>query len=100
MPPNIIIGEDVMMAPQVFVLAHNHEFKDTERPMRLQGVIPTKPTVIEDDVWIGRQVLMTPGRTIRKGSIIAAGTVLTKDFPEHSIVGGNPGKLIRSRKHG
>ena len=52
---------------------------------------------IEDDVWIGRNVLMTPGRHIAKGSIIAAGCVLTKDFPEYSIIGGNPGKFIRSR---
>ena len=41
---------------------------------------------------------MTTGRTVKKGSIIAARCVLTKDFPEYSIVGGNPSKLIRSRK--
>ena len=40
---------------------------------------------------------MTPGRRVRKGSIIAAGSVLTKDFPEYSIVGGNPARLIKSR---
>jgi maltose O-acetyltransferase len=54
-------------------------------------------TVIEDDVWIGMNVLITPGRYIKKGSIIAAGCVLCKNFPEYSIIGGNPSKLIKSR---
>ncbi len=63
-----------------------------------QGFSPAKPTVIGSDVWIGRDVLMTPGRRISDGTIIAGGCVLTKDFPEYSIVGGNPSRLIRSRK--
>lgn len=97
-PSNTIIGDYVMMGPNCHILAQNHNFKDTETPMMYQGFLRNYQTVIEDDVWIGRNVLMTPGRHIAKGSIIAAGCVLTKDFPEYSIVGGNPGKLIRSRK--
>lgn len=96
-PANLKIGKDVMMAPRVFILDSNHKFDNIDIPMRVQGVEGASPAIIEDDVWIGRQVLMTPGRHIKKGSIIAAGAVLTKDFPEYSIVGGNPSKLIRSR---
>ena len=55
-------------------------------------------TIIEDDVWIGMNVLMTPGRHIRTGSIVGAGCLLCKDFPEYSIIGGNPSKLIKTRK--
>ena len=62
-----------------------------------QGHTPILPTVVEDDVWIGRDVLITPGRTIKRGSIVAAGCVLCKNFPEYSVIGGNPSKLIRSR---
>jgi len=62
-----------------------------------QGMTEKKQTIIEDDVWLGVRVILTPGRTVKKGSVIAAGCVLTKDFPEYSIVGGNPGKLIKSR---
>lgn len=62
-----------------------------------QGLAPKLQTIIEDDVWIGRDVLMTPGRVIQKGSIIAGGCVLCKNFPEYSVVGGNPSKLIKSR---
>lgn len=57
-----------------------------------------KTTQIGNDVWIGRDVHMTPGRTIADGSIIAMASVLTKDFPPYSVVGGNPAKLIKSRK--
>jgi maltose O-acetyltransferase len=63
-----------------------------------QGLDSQCQTVIGDDVWIGRDVLMTPGRKIADGTIIAGGCVLTKDFEPYSIVGGNPGKLIRLRK--
>lgn len=98
-PNDTIIGNDVMMGPNTYILVHNHAFDRTDITMREQGIYERKQTIIEDDVWIGRDVLMTPGRTIKKGSIIGAGCVLTKDFPEYSIVGGNPSKLIRNRKN-
>lgn len=98
LPREIEIGENVMMGPECFFLSANHEYKNTNVPMRIQGNSGHKKTIIEDDVWIGRQVLIMPGRTIKKGSIVAAGCVLTKDFPEYSIIGGNPSRLIKSRK--
>lgn len=98
LPRNIEIGNDVMMGPECFFLSANHAFDNTQIPMRLQGNSGHKKTIIEDDVWIGRQVIITPGRIIKKGSIIAAGCVLSKDFPEYSIIGGNPCRLIRSRR--
>lgn len=98
-PNNTIIGKYVMMAPDVHIVANNHNFSDTEKPMCFQGSPSNPPvTVIEDDCWIGVRVVMTPGRHVKKGSIVAAGAVLTKDFDEYSIVGGNPAKLIRKRK--
>ena len=96
-PGNTIIGDNVMMGPNCYILGRNHAFNRTDIPMIEQGFTESKPTVIGDDVWIGREVLMTPGRTIKKGTIIAGGTVLCKDFDEYSIVGGNPSRLIRSR---
>lgn len=97
-PNNIIIGRNVMMGPNCYILATNHVFNSVEIPMNKQGIVKGKITIINDDVWIGRNVLMTTGRHIKKGSIIAMGSVLTKDFPEYAIVGGNPAKLIRFRK--
>ncbi|WP_237040436.1 acyltransferase [Phocaeicola faecalis] len=98
-PSNIIIGKYVMMGPNVYILSQNHSFNRTDIPMYLQGYIKSYArTTIEDDCWIGRNVTMTPGRHISKGCIIGACALLSKDFPEYSVVGGNPAKLIKMRK--
>ena len=96
-PGDTIIGKYVMMGPNCTIFSLNHQSCDISRPMMLQGFTSKKQTIIEDDVWIGQNVMMTPGRHISRGSIIAAGCVLTKDYPEYSVIGGNPSRLIRSR---
>lgn len=96
-PSDTIIGNNVNMGPKVFILSRNHRFDRTDVTIQSQGYYPDQQTVIEDDVWIGREVTMTPGRNIKKGTIIGACCLLCKDFPEYSIVGGNPSRLIRSR---
>ncbi len=96
-PSDTIIGNDVMMGPNVIIFASNHKYDRIDIPMNIQGTSMSKQTIIEDDVWIGSHVIMTPGRTIRKGTIIATGTVLIKDFPAYSIIGGNPSQLIKRR---
>ena len=89
-----------MMAPEVHIVANNHTFSDTEKPMCFQGSVEGKtPTIIDDDCWIGLRVIMTPGLHIGKGCILAAGSVVTKDVEPYSIVGGNPAKLIKNRKN-
>lgn len=97
-PNGTIIGDYVMMGPNCFILDINHNFSDVTKPMALQGMIEKKITIIENDVWIGRDVHITPGRHISTGSIIGMASVLTKDFPAYSIVGGAPAKLIKMRK--
>lgn len=97
-PSNTKIGNYVMMGPNCYILPHNHKFDRLDIPMCKQGLSPKLQTVIEDDVWIGRDVVMTPGRTIKKGSIVGARCLLCKDFTEYAIIGGNPSKLIRYRK--
>jgi maltose O-acetyltransferase len=95
---NTIIGEDVMMGPKCYFLESRHKFDRTDISMREQGKVKyCEQVIIEDDVWIGREVMIIGSRIIKKGSIIGARTMLTKSFPEYSIVGGNPPKLIRSR---
>lgn len=96
-PKNTIIGNDVMIGPDCYIFRLNHKFDRTDIPMRLQGFSEIKQTIIEDDVWIGRNVTIMPGRRIKKGSIVGACCLLCKDFPEYSVIGGNPSKLIKSR---
>ena len=96
-PSSIVIGDNVMMGPNVYIFEINHKYDRIDIPMNQQGHTEKKKVVVGDDVWIGAFAKILPGRTIKRGSIIAAGTVLVKDFPEYSIVGGNPSMLIKSR---
>lgn len=93
----IRIGDNVRIAPGVQMIAANHRFENTERPITEQG-LEFKPIVIEDDVWVAGRVIITAGVTIGTGSVLAAGAVVTRDVAPWSIVGGVPAKLIKSRK--
>lgn len=97
-PNGSIIGKDVMMGPNCYVHTINHKYDRLDIPMNQQGATEPLPVTIGDDVWIGQNVTIMRGRSIATGSIIAANCVLTKDFPPYSIVGGNPSRLIKSRK--
>ncbi len=97
-PNNIIIGSDVMMAPKVTILNTNHVYDKIDVPMRLQKSLTTAQLHIGDDVWIGRNVIILPSVTkIGNGAIVGAGSVVTKNVEEYSIIGGNPAKKIKSR---
>ena len=96
-PSDTSIGENVLMGPNLYVFRRNHEFTKKDLLIRQQGYQKPKKTYIEDDVWIGSNCVFTPGRTISKGCVIAANSVVTKDFEEYSVIGGNPAKLIKKR---
>ena len=96
-PNNIIIGNYVMMGPNAYILNSNHNFGNREIPMMFQGFTEKTVPIIDDDVWIGVNVTITPGRHLSRGTIVGAGSVVTKDFPEYSIIGGNPARIIRER---
>lgn len=94
----ITIGKYVMMGPETVIYTENHSTARTDIPMQQQGFEKPEPVVIEDDVWIGRRVIILPGVTIKKGSVIAAGAVVTKDVPAYSVVAGVPAKVVKVRK--
>lgn len=93
----LTVGDDVRMGPNVIIYTHNHRFESTDVPLFRQG-LDYAPVKIEDDVWLGARVTILPGVTIGRGSIIAAGAVVTKDVPPYAIMGGVPAKQIGSRK--
>ncbi|HLY31709.1 MAG TPA: acyltransferase [Ktedonobacterales bacterium] len=92
----IEIGDDVMMGPRVSLYAENHNFEDVTHTMKSQGV-KRETIVIEDDCWLGSHSVILAGVRIGHGSIIAAGSVVSRDVPPYSICGGVPAKVIRSR---
>jgi acetyltransferase-like isoleucine patch superfamily enzyme len=95
---NVKIGNYVLIARRTQILGKTHQFTDTNVPMVLQKGDTLGQSIIEDDVWIGLNVIIMPNITIKKGCIIAAGAVLTKNTEEYGIYGGVPAKLIRKRK--
>lgn len=94
----VTIGNDVMFAQNVVLSGLNHGYEDVNLPPSLQKV-ETKPIVVEDEVWIGANAVVTAGVTIGKHAIVAAGCVVVKDVPPYSIVGGNPGRLLKQYNH-
>jgi maltose O-acetyltransferase len=94
---NVHIGNNVMIGRESIILGRMHEFEDLSKPMIEQGVKEFSSSIIEDDVWIGLRVIVLPGIKIRKGCIIGAGAVLTKDTEENGIYVGVPAKRIKDR---
>ena len=90
----VTIGSHVNLAQGITVTALNHNFADSEKRIDEQGV-STTPVVIEDDVWIGANAVVLPSVRIGTHSVVAAGAVVTKDVPPHSIVAGVPAKVIK-----
>ena len=88
------IGSHVNLAQGITVTALNHNFDDAEKRIDEQGV-STKPVTIEDDVWVGANAVILPGVTIGNHCVVAAGAVVTKDVPPHSLVAGVPAKVIK-----
>lgn len=89
------IGSHVNLAQGITVSALNHNFSDTNKRIDEQGV-STNQVTIEDDVWIGANAVILPGVTIGEHCVVAAGAVVTKDVPPHSLVAGAPAKVIKS----
>lgn len=90
----VTIGSHVNLAQGITVTALNHNFEDTEKRIDEQGV-STNQVTIGDDIWIGANAVILPGVSIGHHSVIAAGAVVTKDVPPHSLVAGVPAKIIR-----
>ena len=92
----VTIGTGVMIGPNAVIVSSDHDHMQTDRLMVFQDHVMA-PVFIEDDVWIGGNVVVCGGVRIGKGAVIAAGAVVTKDVPQMAIVGGVPARIIRSR---
>lgn len=90
----VSIGNYVIMAQNVVISGLNHSYQDVTMPTSLQKCTTSKITV-EDEVWIGANSVITAGVTIGKHSVVAGGSVVTKDVPPYTIVAGNPAKVIK-----
>ena len=92
----IIIGSDCMVAPFVYIVDSNHSTKRSELMNRQNNV--TSPVIIGDDVWLGANSTILSGVRIKKGAIIAAGSIVNRDVEAYEIYAGSPAEKIGERK--
>lgn len=90
---NLTLGDRVSIAPRVTFVLSSHPNDSRIRPF---APVARAPIVVEADVWIGAGVVVLPGVTIGRGAIVGANSVVTKDVPPLTIVGGIPAKPIRT----
>lgn len=93
----IVIGKKCQIGANVSFIAENHDFDDlkeiSDQGVNRQGIH------IGDDCWIGNNVTVLDGVRIGKSCVIGAGAVVTKSFPDHSVIVGVPARLVRTRGH-
>lgn len=85
------IADDVMIGPNVSIITSGHPLD----PSRRRSVTIGKPIAIERNVWIAAGATIIGGLTVGENSVVAAGSVVTKDVPPNTLVGGNPARAIR-----
>ena len=90
----IEIGDNVFIGPSCGFYTANHPLDYTNRNQGLEKALPIK---IGDNCWIGSGVVFLDGASVASGCVIAANAVITKEFPENSIIGGVPAKIIGYR---
>jgi len=88
------IGNNIIIAQYVVISGLNHNYESIDIPISDQA-INKKRISIDDDCWIGANVVITAGVNIGKHSVVAAGSVVTKNIPPFSVAAGNPAKVIK-----
>lgn len=86
----ITIEDDVLIGPKVSLITENHPLNPKDR----KGLI-ARPILIKKNAWIGANTTILPGVTIGENAVVAAGAVVSKDVPDHAVVGGIPAKIIK-----
>lgn len=90
---SIVIGSNVDIAPKVFIGTGSHEI-DIEGD-RIAGKGTNHPVNVKDGAWLGTGSIVFPGITIGEKSVVAAGSVVTKSVPSHTVVAGVPARIIK-----
>lgn len=98
----LTIGRKVIFGPRPTIVTGDHRTNLIGKyiiDVTTEEKLPENdlPVVIEDDVWCGANVTILKGVTIGRGSIVAAGAVVTQSFPPYSVIGGVPAKLLKMR---
>ena len=94
---HVSIGRECILADRVMLIDFDHGVTEVERPIRLQGIYK-RDVRIGHNVWMGYGACVLRGVSIGDNSIVGTSSVVTKDFPANSVLGGAPARLIRMRQ--
>ena len=89
------IGSHCLIANGCFISDANHRYDDPVRPVPWQGLTTKGPTRIEDNVWLGANVVVTSGVTIGERCVVGANSVVTHDLPPRTVCAGVPARPLR-----
>ena len=95
----IDVGDDVTMAPNVYVTDHNHRYDDPDTPITRQWV-DSDPVSIGPGCWLGARAIVLPGTTLGRNVVVAGGSVVRGEVPDHAVVAGVPAKVVRRYEDG
>jgi acetyltransferase-like isoleucine patch superfamily enzyme len=91
----IEIGNDVIMGSYISFHSENHNFSDTTKLIREQGVT-SKGIKLGNNIWVGAKVTFLDGSVVGNNSVVAAGAVVSGIFPDNVVIGGVPAKVIKN----
>jgi len=92
----IVLGNHLIIGPNVVFRASDHIIENTDKPISQQESAGGE-IIIEDDVWSASNVVVVNGVRVGKGSVVAAGAVVTRDVQPYTVVGGVPAKFLKNR---
>ena len=92
----VVIGDNVITGPNVFIGDYNHRYEDIAKPISKQGITsPATKVVIGEDSWIGTNVVICGNVVVGRHVVIGAGSFVNKDIPDYSVAVGNPAKVVK-----
>ena len=92
----VTLGENVLVARNVYIADHIHHYTGIDLPILAQGVTKIKPVIIKRGAWLGENVVVCPGVQIGQGSVIGANSVVITDIPDFAVAVGAPARIVRN----
>ncbi len=106
---SVDVGDDVLVSFDVLVMDHNShavefDLRRGDGPAWIRGQkdwthVPVAPVVIRDKAWVGARAIVLRGVTVGEGAVVGAGSVVTRDVPDWTVVAGNPARVVRELPH-